>query len=104
MIWYLMTTSAVKKKLKKKTRDSEDKATVMTNAAAQEMKEGAADQGKQNVDMTITKEPENRMRGKGEKREEMAAVMTIEGKKEEKNGREEKVQAVMMRIERDKGR
>lgn len=104
MIWYLMTKSAVKKNLQKKTRDSEDKATVMTNAAAQEMKESAADQGRQNVDMTITKEPENRlMRGKEEKREEMAAVMRIEGKKEEKNGREEKVQAVM-RIEGDEGR
>ena len=75
----------------------------MTNVAAQEMKESAADQGKQNVDMTTTKEPENRlMRGKGEKREGMAAVMRIEGKKEEKNGREE-VQAVM-RIEGDEGR
>lgn len=99
-----MTKSAVKKNLQKKTRDSEDKATVMTNAAAQEMKESAADQGRQNVDMTITKEPENRTRGKEEKREEMAAVMRIEGKKEEKNGREEKVQAVMMRIEGDEGR
>lgn len=99
-----MTKSAVKKNLQKKTRESEDKATVMTNAAAQEMKESAADQGRQNVDMTITKEPENRTRGKEEKREEMAAVMRIEGKKEEKNGREEKVQAVMMRIEGDEGR
>lgn len=99
-----MTKSAVKKNLQKKTRESEDKATVMTNAAAQEMKESAADQGRQNVDMTITKEPKNRTRGKEEKREEMAAVMRIEGKKEEKNGREEKVQAVMMRIEGDEGR
>ena len=100
MIWYLMTTSTVKKHLQKKTRDSEDEATAMTNAVVQEMKESAADQRKQ----TITKEPENRMKGKGEKREERAAVMRTEGKKEEKNGREEKVQAVMMRIEGDEGR
>ena len=76
----------------------------MTNAAAQEMKESAVDQRKQNVKMTITKEPENRMRGKGEKREETAAVMRTEGKKEEINRREEKVQAGMMRIEGDEGR
>ena len=68
------------------------------------MKESAADQGEQNVDMMITKEPANRMRGKGEKRERMSAVMRIEGKQGEKNRREGKVQAVMMRIEEDEGR